>query len=51
MQGSISLGTGLVQLLLNKHKDMNGVGIEASTLEGDCVMPTREDSLNSDSRT
>jgi hypothetical protein len=39
-QGGISLGTGKVQLLLNKHKNTNGIGMEASTPEGDCVATT-----------
>ena len=48
-QGGIGLGMGKVQPLLNEHKNMNSVSIEASTLERNGVTTTGENSLDGDS--
>jgi hypothetical protein len=49
-QGGIGLGTGKVQLLLDKHEYSDCVGMKASTPERNCVTTARENSLNGDSR-
>jgi DNA-directed RNA polymerase subunit E'/Rpb7 len=51
IEGGVSFGIGKMQLLLNKHKDMDGVSMEISTLEGNYIMTTQKYSLNSNSRT
>ncbi len=50
-EDGISFGTGKIQLLLNKHKDADGVSMETSTSEGNCVMTTQKYPLNSNSGT
>ena len=50
IQEGIGLSTSKVQPLLNKHKNMNSVCMEASMSERNGVMTIRENSLNSDSR-
>jgi hypothetical protein len=39
-EGGIGLGTGQMQLFLDKHEDMIGVSMEASALERDGVLAT-----------
>ena len=44
-------GMGQMQMLLNKHEDLNGVSLKTGTSERYGVSPTREDSFNSNSGT
>lgn len=49
-QCSISMHACKMQLLLYKHQNTDGIGMETGATEGDRVLSTREDPLNSNSR-
>jgi len=46
-----SFGPDKMEVLLNKHKGTNCVGMKSSALERDGVPPTQENPFNSNSRT
>ena len=51
MEGSFGLGMVKMEPLPDKHEDMNCVCLETGMSERDSVLPTQENSFNSNSRT